>query len=580
MLLRRHWRLLLAAVLVLLLLLAGWYAYLAYKVADDLNAAVDDAEDARAALTAGETERATALLDDVAERSRSAADRTSGLSWSAATVLPLVGDDASGVRTASQVVADLADSGLAEIIEAADSVDALAPQDGRVDLDLVADLQAPLAEAADALAEADAKLAEEDSSGFLGRLRTQYDELAAAISDAAGILDTASTAADVMPVMLGADEPRSYLLVFQNNAEARASGGLPGSAAVLTADEGRLSLERQFAGAAFGARDEPILPLTSAELQLYGPLLGTDFRDANFTPDFARAAELWSARWEEEFPADTLDGVATLDTVALSYLMRGMDPLEVQGVTLTADNVVEELLAEVYERFEQPALQDAFFQEVATTVFTEAVGGGVAPRELLPALRDAADEGRALVTVDDPVVLERLGDAQILGPDLEGERDADTYFVAVNATTSGKLTYYLRFRSRLNTTYCSDGRQASTLNVSLESQVPEDAASLPEYVLGPIQKGYEPGEQSVKLRLFTPHGGQIGQGMRDGAPTDVRYQQQGDRVVAEVVIALKPGESVEYAFRTVAPGRDTAGVWTTPTIDGPGGLETKETGCE
>ena len=276
------------------------------------------------------------------------------------------------------------------------------------------------------LAEADAKLAEEDSSGFLGRLRTQYDELAAAISDAAGILDTASTAADVMPVMLGADEPRSYLLVFQNNAEARASGGLPGSAAVLTADEGRLSLERQFAGAAFGARDEPILPLTSAELQLYGPLLGTDFRDANFTPDFARAAELWSARWEEEFPADTLDGVATLDTVALSYLMRGMDPLEVQGVTLTADNVVEELLAEVYERFEQPALQDAFFQEVATTVFTEAVGGGVAPRELLPALRDAADEGRALVTVDDPVVLERLGDAQILGPDLEGERDAET----------------------------------------------------------------------------------------------------------------------------------------------------------
>ena len=40
--------------------------------------------------------------------------------------------------------------------------------------------------------------------------------------------------------MAGADGPRDYLLVFQNNAEIRATGGLPGSWARLHAEDGKL----------------------------------------------------------------------------------------------------------------------------------------------------------------------------------------------------------------------------------------------------------------------------------------------------------------------------------------------------
>ena len=60
-----------------------------------------------------------------------------------------------------------------------------------------------------------------------------------------GNLATADRALQVLPTMLGRDEPKNWLLVFQNNAEVRATGGLPGAISVVTADDGELSRNRQ-----------------------------------------------------------------------------------------------------------------------------------------------------------------------------------------------------------------------------------------------------------------------------------------------------------------------------------------------
>lgn len=51
--------------------------------------------------------------------------------------------------------------------------------------------------------------------------------------------------------MLGGDGPRHYLLMFQNNAEERASGGNPASMAMITVDDGRVTLGRQASSSDF-----------------------------------------------------------------------------------------------------------------------------------------------------------------------------------------------------------------------------------------------------------------------------------------------------------------------------------------
>ena len=63
-----------------------------------------------------------------------------------------------------------------------------------------------------------------------------------------------------MPALLGGSGPRDYLLVFQNNAELRATGGLPGVMSLIHAENGRVDITRQASAGAMGELDEPVLP--------------------------------------------------------------------------------------------------------------------------------------------------------------------------------------------------------------------------------------------------------------------------------------------------------------------------------
>ena len=52
-------------------------------------------------------------------------------------------------------------------------------------------------------------------------------------------MTAAAKGAALVPGMLGSEERRTYLVIFQNSAEARSLGGMPGIITTLTADRGR-----------------------------------------------------------------------------------------------------------------------------------------------------------------------------------------------------------------------------------------------------------------------------------------------------------------------------------------------------
>src|SRR5581483_11610675 len=57
-------------------------------------------------------------------------------------------------------------------------------------------------------------------------------------------LRSADLAAHIAPAMLGAQGERRYFIAFQNEAETRGTGGVPGAFAILSADAGHLRFER------------------------------------------------------------------------------------------------------------------------------------------------------------------------------------------------------------------------------------------------------------------------------------------------------------------------------------------------
>ena len=422
----------LVVVAVVLAALVGWRAM---QVNTALQDAVADADALQTSLEAGDQAAIDASLADLQDSAGRAAELTGGPIWSMATVVPWLGDDARGVRTAAQVVSDLSTDGIGPLAQTATRLDQLLPQDGRIDVDAVAELQQPVETAAAALSEAEEELAAEDSSGFVDRFKSKYRELTSLVSDAQQAIDSASVTVDLLPDLLGADGPLDYLLVFQNNAEIRATGGLPGALSVVRVDDGAVSLGAQDSASSFGERATPVLPLSKDEEEVFTEKLGTFMLDANFTHDWPRAAELIAARWEERYPED-LDGVLTVDTVAVSYLLAVTGPIDVGPYTLTADNAVDTLLNQAYIDIPDPGAQDVFFAQVAKTVFDRISGGDIgAPRELLRALVRAGDEGRVAVHLTDETEQAQIAERRVAQATTDESGAADGFDVTLLCPT-------------------------------------------------------------------------------------------------------------------------------------------------
>ena len=197
----------LLAVLVLVLIGGAWTAYQAWRVNQDLRAAISDASALEQAIEAGDQPAAVVALDDLDGHTESAADRTGGPTFSVLARLPVVGDDVDGVRVAAGVVNDLTDDALTPLVDEATDLESFLPREGRVPVDRLSDLQAPVSSAHVRLRGClGAALDDEDSSSYVAPLKSKYRELARRVRDTAGALAMADTALQVMPGMLGGTE--------------------------------------------------------------------------------------------------------------------------------------------------------------------------------------------------------------------------------------------------------------------------------------------------------------------------------------------------------------------------------------
>lgn len=566
---RRTRRTVLVALVVVVLALGAYVAWTAYRVNDSLTAAVADATRLETALRTGDEAATTQALDDLSANADTAAGATDGPVWSLLTHVPVLGDDAGGVRAASRAVALLSGDGLRPLVTSTGRLDGLLPQGGRIDVQQLVALRDPVAQGAQALSQADEELAAEDPDTFIGRLAGPYRDLQQRVGDARTAVTSADTALQVMPSMLGQDGPRRYLLVFQNNAEVRATGGLPGAVSVLTADDGAVSLGQQVAASALGTAPAPALALTGAEEQIYGEVFGTFFLNATMTPDFPRAADLMRARWQQVYPEQSVDGVLAVDPVALSYLLRATGPVEVDGVALTSETVVDELLNNVYRRIADPAEQDAFFARAASAVFDRLLAGSASPQDALSALAQGAREHRLYVRSfagAEQAVLQPTTVAGALITDPAAPPQVGLY---LNDLTGSKMSYYLRTEVDVEATSCTADTQTYTGRTTLRSEAPADAASLPGYITGDALNGVTPGDQFVLARIHGPVGGSVTDLQIDGEGQQAQVVDQDGRPVVTTAVLLTPGQRVEVTW-AMTSGRGQTGdteVGVTPGIE-------------
>lgn len=565
------------ALVVAGIVVVGVFVGQAVVAARALLDARSEAEQLRFLVAAGEFDQATHELDRLRSSASKAHGATGGVLWDLGARIPLLGRNIDAVQTVARVLdTAAADNGpVALELERSVREGRFRPTSGRIDLAEVQRLTPDVVRAAGSIDRAGAALAAIRSDELIFPFSDLIGDLQNEVAQARSAANATATAFQLLPDMLGANGPRRYLLVVQNPAELRSTGGLPGSLAVLEADDGRVRMGWQGAPQDVGIFSAPVVKLPKDTEQQYGPTTATDLRDSNFTPDFPEAAQIQLAMASARIGGD-YDGVIAVDPVALAGLLKGTGPVQVPpNATLTAANAVPVLLNRTYQSLTDPKAQDAFFREAARAIFEAVMSGRGSQEQAIKGLATAAGQHRVLVYSAHPQEQAMLEPTAVSGAVPEDTGKTPVVGMYINDSTAGKMDYYLRYHSAVSAVDCRrNDAQDLRLSVALESTMPTDFSSLSPYILGSGKYAAQ-GSIAFNLRLYAPYGGQITGLKVDGVDHSVTADTHRGHQVALLPLDLTPGQRVVVTadLRTAA-GQSGDGVYnfTPGMVSAPNGV--------
>ncbi|MGO4595323.1 DUF4012 domain-containing protein [Leifsonia sp. 2TAF2] len=561
---------------IFLLFAIVWIGARGYLAQRALTDAIPAAEQVKTAIGSGDLKAAGRAADALSRKTHQAATLTSDPVWLTAEAVPWIGPNLTAVRTAAAASDEVASHVVEPLVAAGAAVDlrALAIRNGRIDLAPLTAAQPAVAKAGKAFTAARASVATIETGALISPIAGGVDRLHDVLDRAAPEMDAIGNAVRLLPSMLGADGPRDYLLAAQNPAELRATGGLIGAVALVHADNGALTLQRQSAGTSIGPWSTPVADVPLNTVGLYGPLVGRYLQDANLTPDFPLAAATASRMWTTMY-GGTIDGVVAVDPVVLSGLLKSTGPVTLpSGDRLTSSNAVKLLLSDVYQRYTDPAQQDAFFASAASAVFDRMSSGDVDAKKLVTALSDAGESRRVLIwsTHDDDQKI--LGQTTLAGSLPLSDLSTAGIGVYFNDATGAKMDYYLGTSVAAGSAVCrADGKPSTVVRVTLTNKAPADAGTtLPRYVTGGGTYGVRPGNIRTRVAVYGPAGGLLAATQSDGENYTTVAGVDRSRPVSLYTVELAPGESrtVTVQFLNDRQTSSDLSVVTTPTLPGDG----------
>ena len=217
---------------------------------------------------------------------------------------------------------------------------------------------------------------------------------------------------DLAPQLVGIEGRRTYLVLLQNNAELRPTGGFIGSYGLLTFEKGRLlDLVVEDVYVADGQLKGHVEP--PQELKKYLGEASWYLRDANWDPDFPTAARRIEWFFEKE-TGKRVDGTIALNLYVVQEFLRALGPIEIPDYEeeISADNLFE--TAEYYSEinfFPGSTQKKDFLASLTNNIMISA--GQAEIHELIKivsALSTSLQRGQLLVALHDPLAQQTLND--------------------------------------------------------------------------------------------------------------------------------------------------------------------------
>lgn len=553
-----------------LVLSIGWVTIRGIGAVNDLQQVAKLSSQMKSAVGDGDLDKAATIAKRIGHHARSAHDLTSDPIWHAFGAVPWLGPNFTAVSEVAAIADDISSNAVAPLLSAAGDLDlsSLGFSNSTIDLAPFAKIEPSLAEAAATMSAAENRARQIDAGATLPPLADAVRELRSTVTQATTLVGALHGASALLPSMLGATEPRNYVIAMQNNAELRSSGGIIGAIALLHAENGHISLSQQGSVPDFPALDTP-LPLSESTIALFEDRPGRYLQNITNIPDFTEAAPLIATRWQDRF-GTPVDGVIAVDAVMTKNLLAATGPLTFGPFTADKDNVVSLLLSEIYAAVPDPAVQDEIFAQAATALFGAAMSGAE-PKNLVAALAESSEEGRIRIWSAHEDEQKLIGASTLSGA-LSSDSASSTHVGALfNDATGGKMDYYMDAEITTSIGTCN-GEPTTQLRVTWTNNAPADSAtSLPAYVTASGWYGVPPGSVRTLIAVYGPEGATASHIDRDGASDAVQATMLGTRYTVQHDVTLAPGESttITVEFQGTGAGERLTEVAHTPLVEDP-----------
>ena len=284
-----------------------------------------------------------------------------------------------------------------------------------------------------------------------------------------------------LPEMLGMNGVRRYLVLAEDPAELRPSGGFIGTYGFVTFDKGRIS-KSEFTNT-LKLDFKPGLPFVQPPTALKNHLLGSEFSwqlaDAGWSPDFPTAAQEALKLYTLESGDAQVDGVIALDTHSIDLVLGVTGPITVPqyGVMIKAGQATLTLIANTRQptdpSVDRKAILNAFGGELLSAMMNTPTARWPS---LMNALEAAAGQRHMMIWTKDAGA---EGFISWAGWDGAVRQDPGDYLEAVDANVAPTSKYNLvTHRTQdLQVQIDASGNAHDTLSLTWDNRADQPEAS-------------------------------------------------------------------------------------------------------
>jgi hypothetical protein len=390
--------------------------------------------------------------------------------------------------------------------------------------------------------------------GLAGPMQNARREMIGRIDELSPLVEAYATMSDRLPAILGWDGARRYLVLTQNPAELRPTGGYIGSYGILSFERGHPT-ERTFRDVALldFPWDFPVIkPPTELTNYLLGPGQPWQFADANWSPDFPTSARDALRLYVNESGDDRIDGVIGITTYTIDELLKVTGPIAVPEYDATIASGETTLKSIQLTRVPRPGEnRKAFLSSFADRLFERLLA--MPPRQWVDLLTQAETFGRQRLVLGWFKDAEDQSIASRGGFDGAVRQDAGDYIYPVdsNVTPASKMNAIVTRSLELEVTLDRSGNARNTLDVTWDNPI-ETAVGAPYREVPTLESLRILG---MYFRLLAPEGSRI-ESVSGGSLV---------KLTAPASVSSEAGRAVIGTYLMVPPGSTTLRyIWTSP----------------